>query len=89
MRTNVGTEKTRKNERIVKTKVVKAETASPENEVQCAESGRDYTRYSFKNAVLGKHQLVLSVIHDYMEQHPETTSEELEKIFGQMGQRFN
>ncbi len=44
-------------------------------------SKRDNTKYQFNGDILGKGRLVLAVIKDYVQKHPEITYEELDKAF--------
>lgn len=44
-------------------------------------SNKDLTKYEFNGQIYGKGRLVLAVIKDYIQQHPETTYSELENVF--------
>lgn len=45
------------------------------------ETGRDKTRYMFKGNVYLKNKLVLSVVTDYVNEHPNITINELKEVF--------
>lgn len=47
----------------------------------CRFSGRDYTRYKYRNNVYGKGRLVLEIIRDYIENNSNITYQELVAIF--------
>ncbi len=48
---------------------------------QVSSKKRDTTKYSFKNNQFGKGKLVLAVVKDYVENHPDTTYDNLIKTF--------
>lgn len=45
------------------------------------ETGRDKTRYMFKGNVYLKNKLVLAVVTDYVNEHPNITINELKEVF--------
>lgn len=49
--------------------------------VNKSESGRDKTRYMFKGNVYLKNKLVLAVVTDYVNKHPNITINELKEVF--------
>lgn len=49
--------------------------------VNKSESGRDKTRYMFKGNVYLKNKLVLAVVTDYVNEHPNITINELKEVF--------
>lgn len=49
--------------------------------VNKSESGRDKTRYMFKGNVYLKNKLVLAVVTDYVNKHPNITVSELKEVF--------
>ena len=56
-------------------------TQSKSASKQRARRKRDYSKYKFKNSVYNKRTLVLSVIKDYVLNHPGATSKELKDVF--------
>ena len=44
-------------------------------------SNRDNTKYSFNGETLGKGRLVLAIIKDYVQKHPDISYENLDKVF--------
>lgn len=49
--------------------------------VNKSETGRDKTRYMFKGNVYLKNKLVLAIVTDYVNKHPNITINELKEVF--------
>lgn len=72
---------TKKTAVTAKTKTAQAPTKEAAAPV-ASMTNRDYSKYNFNGEVVGKRKLVHHLIKDYVEKHPEVTSDELRAIFG-------